>query len=139
MVGRRAVSGDAPTACLAGGPEPIQPMKLQVLAKPSNISHDQTQHQLSHQKDFLDGSSPIDCRWGTTGHHTNLLTPLSGDLLRTKFDAFNRNRFQNYSRPWKTLQQPFQWRCCATQLKMCANAPRPVSRLPVAILSIPFS
>ena len=90
-------------------------------------------------KRFVEGLSPVDCRWGTSGHYTILLTPLSGDLLRTKFDAFNRNWFQNNSRPWRTLQQPFQWRSCATQLKMCANAPRPESRLPVAISSISFS
>ena len=115
-------------ACLAGGPEPIQPTKLLVLARRSDISHDRSQHQLSHQK----GSSPVERRWGTTCHHkvriSILLTLLSEDLLRTKFNAFNRNQFQNYSRPWGTLQQPFQWRCCAMQLKMCANAPRPVSR-----------
>ena len=93
--------------------------------------------------DGMTAGLPQALGWGTIGHLTVqisiLLTPLSGDLLRTMIDAFNRNRYQNYSRPWRTLQQPFQWRCCATQLKMCANAPRPVLRLLVAISSIPFS
>ena len=94
-------------------------------------------------KSFVEGSFPIDCRMGTTGHHTVQtsirLTPLSGNLLRTKFDTFNRNWFSDSSRPWWMLQPPFQWRSCATELKMCANVSRPVLRLLVAILSISFS
>ena len=101
------------------------------------------QQQLSHQKNLVEGSFPVDRRWGTNGYHTVqisiILTPLSEDLSRAMFNAFNRNQFRNYSRPWRTLQQPFQWRWCAKQLKICANALRPVSRLPVAIWSISLS
>ena len=50
MVGRRAVSGDAATACLAGSLESIQPLEFLFHAGRGNVSHDRPQLQLFHQK-----------------------------------------------------------------------------------------
>ena len=125
---------------MARGLEPIQPPKLLVHARRSYISHNQHQHQLLHQNVLWKG-------------HLQLIT-VGAQLATIHFKSqsswllclgiywgpgTNRNWFQNNSRPWRTLQRPFQWRSCTTQLKMCGNAPRPESRLPVAISSISFS
>ena len=89
-------------------------------------------------KGFLEGSSPVNRRWGKTGHYTFWISIRLTPLRIYWGPGTNRNLFQNNSKPWRTLQRPFQWRSCATQLKMCANAPRPVSRHAVAIASISF-
>ena len=91
-------------------------------------------------KSFVEGSSPVNRHWGTTGHHTFwvsiLLTTLSEDLLRTRNQP---ELIPEQQQAMTDVAATIPIEKLRDAAKMCANAPGAVSRLPVAIVSISFS